>query len=55
MICEICYNTYSNDDEKLIICDDCNKGFHIYCLDPPRDTIPEEAFFCKSCEEKKEQ
>ena len=35
MICEICDKTYEDDDVKLIICDECNKGFHVYCLDPP--------------------
>lgn len=35
MICMICRNTYEDDDVKLIICDSCNEGFHIFCLDPP--------------------
>jgi hypothetical protein len=44
-----------DDDEKLIICDECNKGFHIYCLKPPLLSIPEESFFCESCTMKKEE
>lgn len=40
MICLICGNTYDDDDVKLIICDECNEGFHVYCLDPPLEQIP---------------
>jgi hypothetical protein len=54
MICLICHYTYDDDDVKLIICDGCNEGFHIYCLDPPFEQIPEDAFFCKDCINKKE-
>ena len=54
MICQICHLTYEDDDVKLIICDECNEGFHIYCLDPPIEEIPDEAFFCKDCIQKKQ-
>jgi hypothetical protein len=54
MICLICGNTYDDDDVKLIICDECNEGFHVYCLDPPLEEIPEDSFFCKECLIKKD-
>lgn len=41
MTCELCMKNCDDDDEKLIICDECNKGFHIYCLNPPLYSIPE--------------
>lgn len=41
MICELCDQRHEDDDTKLIICDECNKGFHIYCLTPPIEEIPE--------------
>ena len=37
------------------MCDECNKGFHVYCLDPPIEEIPEESFYCKECVQKKEE
>ena len=49
MTCEVCEKNFDDDDIKLIICDDCNRGFHIYCLQPPLESIPDEAFFCKDC------
>lgn len=30
--CEICKR--SDDDDHLLLCDGCDKGFHIYCLTP---------------------
>ena len=35
MVCEICRVNNEDDEEKLILCDSCNQGFHIYCLTPP--------------------
>lgn len=55
MTCEICNKNYDDDDVKLIICDECNRGFHTYCLNPPKDEIPEEAFYCKQCLDEKEK
>ncbi len=31
--CTIC-GTSENDDQ-LLFCDDCDRGFHMYCLNPP--------------------
>lgn len=28
--------------DELLLCDECNMGFHISCLDPPLEKIPEE-------------
>ena len=33
--CSICNSNNDNDDGELLLCDMCNKGFHMYCLDPP--------------------
>lgn len=36
--------------EELLLCDECNMGFHISCLDPPLEKIPEEdEWFCPGC------
>ena len=33
--CNICKKNVQGDDDKLLLCDLCNFGFHIFCLDPP--------------------
>lgn len=53
--CSICEQNIQDDDDKLLLCDDCNRGFHIFCLNPPLMEIPKEAWFCEECEEKNEK
>ena len=35
--CTLC-GTSENDDQ-LLFCDDCDRGFHMYCLVPPMKVI----------------
>lgn len=28
-----------------LLCDECNMAYHIYCLDPPLEKIPEEEYW----------
>lgn len=49
MPCNICGGNTEDDDDKLLLCDQCNNGFHIFCLDPPLQEIPEEQWFCTDC------
>jgi len=42
--CQICGTT--KDDEKLLMCDNCDRGYHIYCLNPPLNAIPKSAWYC---------
>ncbi|XP_059177141.1 E3 ubiquitin-protein ligase UHRF1-like isoform X2 [Physella acuta] len=38
------------DPEKTILCDECNKAYHLYCLNPPLATVPEEdEWYCPNC------
>ena len=37
--CHFC-GTSENDDQ-LLFCDDCDRGYHMYCLKPPIKTPPE--------------
>lgn len=37
----------SKTDNALL--DDFEPGFHIFCLDPPLDAIPDNEWFCPSC------
>ncbi|XP_007039114.2 PREDICTED: histone-lysine N-methyltransferase ATXR6 [Theobroma cacao] len=34
---------------KLLLCDKCDKGYHIFCLRPILASVPKGAWFCPSC------
>uniref|UniRef100_A0A452J2E3 Uncharacterized protein n=1 Tax=Gopherus agassizii TaxID=38772 RepID=A0A452J2E3_9SAUR len=44
--CSLC-GTSENDDQ-LLFCDDCDRGYHMYCLNPPVSEPPEGNMFWKS-------
>jgi len=45
--CTLC-GTSENDD-KLLFCDDCDRGYHMYCLNPPMKNAPEGSWSCSIC------
>ncbi|KQK85004.1 zinc finger protein ubi-d4 [Amazona aestiva] len=45
--CNIC-GTSENDDQ-LLFCDDCDRGYHMYCLTPPMSEPPEGSWSCHLC------
>ncbi|GJQ77849.1 hypothetical protein Trydic_g16104 [Trypoxylus dichotomus] len=45
--CSICGT--SDNDDQLLFCDDCDRGYHMYCLSPPLTTPPEGSWSCKLC------
>lgn len=45
--CKTCKK--SGDAEKLLLCDKCDKGYHMYCLKPPLKRVPRGDWFCESC------
>ncbi len=45
--CEICKS--GEEDHYLLICDDCDRGFHTYCLRPVVVNIPREDWSCPEC------
>ncbi|XP_072218304.1 zinc finger protein DPF3 isoform X1 [Leuresthes tenuis] len=45
--CSIC-GTSENDDQ-LLFCDDCDRGYHMYCLKPPMTQPPEGSWSCHLC------
>lgn len=47
--CEICKGNYENDDDRLLVCDKCNNGFHLECLTPSLNSVPKGAWFCPEC------
>ncbi|KAK7791279.1 hypothetical protein R5R35_005594 [Gryllus longicercus] len=45
--CSICGN--SDNDDQLLFCDDCDRGYHMYCLSPPLSSPPEGSWSCRLC------
>ncbi|KAM6970770.1 zinc finger protein ubi-d4 isoform 2-T2 [Aplochiton taeniatus] len=45
--CNMC-GTSENDDQ-LLFCDDCDRGYHMYCLNPPMAEPPEGSWSCHLC------
>ncbi|KAI8387444.1 hypothetical protein BD560DRAFT_382515 [Blakeslea trispora] len=45
--CEICHK--NENEEELLLCDGCNRGYHTYCLNPPLTSIPKTDWFCLQC------
>lgn len=45
--CEICHK--ANRADKMLLCDECDCGFHMDCLDPPIATVPADNWFCYNC------
>ena len=49
--CEICAG--ADHDSKILLCDECDQGFHIFCLSPPLAAIPATDWYCPSCQAEK--
>ncbi|KAL1513520.1 hypothetical protein ABEB36_002922 [Hypothenemus hampei] len=45
--CKICAG--KRDPHKLIICDECETAYHIYCLQPPLEIVPDDDWYCIEC------
>lgn len=39
----------SDNDDQLLFCDDCDRGYHMYCLTPPLSEPPEGLWSCHLC------
>ncbi|XP_031125306.1 lysine-specific demethylase lid isoform X2 [Ipomoea triloba] len=46
-ICEQCKSGLHG--EVMLLCDRCNKGWHIYCLSPPLKQVPPGNWYCLEC------
>ncbi|KAF7810274.1 lysine-specific demethylase rbr-2 [Senna tora] len=46
-ICEQCRSGLHGD--VMLLCDRCDKGWHIYCLSPPLKQIPPGNWYCFNC------
>lgn len=46
-MCEVC--GVDKNDHQLLICDECHRGFHTYCLRPVMVNIPKGNWLCSGC------
>ncbi|KAL4174273.1 hypothetical protein KRP22_006212 [Phytophthora ramorum] len=49
-VCEVCKS--SERESEIVLCDDCDAEYHIFCLQPPLLSVPEEQWFCPKCSPK---
>ncbi|CAL4060724.1 unnamed protein product, partial [Meganyctiphanes norvegica] len=45
--CQFCHS--GDHEEKLLLCDGCDKGYHTHCFKPPMVNIPEGDWYCYEC------
>ncbi|XP_059141416.1 tyrosine-protein kinase BAZ1B-like isoform X2 [Physella acuta] len=45
--CKICRKKC--DETRLLLCDECNQAFHMYCLRPALSKLPSGDWFCPAC------
>ncbi|XP_044312050.1 tyrosine-protein kinase BAZ1B isoform X2 [Varanus komodoensis] len=46
--CKVCRK--KGEDDKLILCDECSKAFHLFCLRPALYEVPEGEWQCPACQ-----
>lgn len=53
LACEICHRT--DGDATMLLCDQCDTGWHTACLDPPLRRPPPGQWFCPRCKPKRQR
>ncbi|KAJ9531768.1 hypothetical protein QJQ45_021918 [Haematococcus lacustris] len=49
--CQVCASR--SPRPPMLLCDQCDKGFHITCLSPPLRSVPRGAWLCHQCKQAK--
>eukprot|EP01135_Chromosphaera_perkinsii_P002484 Nk52_evm90s223 gene=Nk52_evmTU90s223 len=53
--CTICNEAPREHDDKVLLCDKCDRGFHMFCLTPSVSDFPQGEWFCAVCSPPKEK
>ncbi|KAK4480523.1 hypothetical protein RD792_013599 [Penstemon davidsonii] len=51
VLCEKCGSGHR--PAELLLCDKCDRGFHLFCLSPILAAVPKGSWFCSSCSHQK--
>ena len=48
--CSCCVCGKKENTDKILLCDECDKCYHLYCLKPKLTTVPEDEYwYCNDC------
>jgi histone demethylase JARID1 len=50
--CKVCLK--GCDEDQMLLCDGCNQGWHLYCLEPKMSVVPVTDWFCGNCLKKED-
>ncbi|PNG99862.1 Lysine-specific demethylase lid, partial [Tetrabaena socialis] len=53
LVCERCAG--GQQEDQILLCDRCDRGFHLFCLDPPLAAVPEGDWLCPPCRAEEER
>lgn len=45
--CQFCHS--GDNEDKLLLCDGCDRGYHTYCFKPRMENIPDGDWYCLEC------
>ncbi|XP_063700071.1 bromodomain adjacent to zinc finger domain protein 2B [Culicoides brevitarsis] len=45
--CQFCQS--GENEDKLLLCDGCDRGYHTYCFKPQMTSVPEGDWYCYEC------
>ncbi|KAJ7230705.1 regulator of chromosome condensation 1/beta-lactamase-inhibitor protein II [Mycena pura] len=49
--CIQCGEDHGEDGPEVLECEKCDAPYHLSCLTPPLESVPEDEWFCPDCEE----
>lgn len=45
--CEVCREC--DREDRMLLCDGCDLGYHLECLNPPMQQVPMDEWYCPEC------
>ncbi|CAO3699948.1 unnamed protein product [Rhizopus stolonifer] len=45
--CLVCLS--KNDENKIVFCNNCDRGYHTFCCSPPLNNVPKDDWYCTPC------